>query len=44
MLIFNERFNVMFQVPYEGGGFAAMFEPLSKNIQAYDWALAQYFG
>ena len=29
---------------YEGGGPAAWFEPLSQNLQEYDFALAQYFG
>ena len=29
---------------YEGGGPAAWFEPLKEHLQAYDFALAQYFG
>jgi hypothetical protein len=31
-------------VQYHGGGSAATFEPLTENIQDYEWALAQYFG
>ena len=31
-------------VEYHGGGAAATFEPLEKNLKAYEWALAQYFG
>ena len=29
---------------YHGGGEAAIFEPLEDNLDAYEWALAQYFG
>ena len=31
-------------VVYHGGGAAAMFEPLSKHLLEYEWALAQYLG
>jgi len=31
-------------VEYEGGGAAASFSPLEDNVEAYEWALAQYLG
>jgi len=31
-------------VDYHGGGTSAAFEPLSKNLADYDFALGQYFG
>lgn len=27
---------------YEGGGAAAIFEPLEEHLSDYEWALAQY--
>ena len=29
---------------YHGGGIPAAFEPLEKNVLAYEWGLAQYMG
>jgi hypothetical protein len=31
-------------VDYHGGGEDAAFEPLEENLDAYEWALAQYLG